>query len=653
MDEVSGVDADLPGQSSILELGRAEASPASPPSAISLSGLRAGATIFPSATRCSASRAVTKFEGSGASGRSAESGGMFLRPAIAPAVTRRGACNETGSRRTPAPDARARLHESADRLRDRVCRPVPARPVPRLRLPSVVLEIVAGIVVGPSLLGWVEVDETVAVVALVGLTFVLFLAGLEIELDKLRGPLLRLTGLGFALSFALALVVALALKAGGLVETAAAGGDHPQRDLARSARAGAQGRGRDLVVVRAAGHRGRLDRRLRRDHPAVDLLLRRGRDRVDAAPARLPRGAVPRRLHGGTPRASARCASATTCCGFRTRPPRSGSAARSCCSSGSPRPRDARPGGDPRRVHGRRDPLARRPGPIDDPPRVPPRSSNRSASASSSRSSSSRAACGSTSMRCSPTSNLLMVPIFLAALLAAAACRRCCTAARWTAAQLGRRPHAGDVAAVHRRRDRDRRRPRPDRRGRECRSGRGRPAVGDPLPARRRVDAAPRVDPRPHAEAQAPPRSRNRNSRCNTPRCRQGEGQPVGRDRRRRGLPGPVRAGPGVRLSRPRRGRRVASSPAGLRPVQIRSEAAPWRTSTSSPSITRAPRSRAEETSAVSWTRKRGPPRLVLRRLNRQRSGAPLGRRTSGHARGLPEAERVRSGAGRTPPDSR
>ena len=90
---------------------------------------------------------------------------------------------------------------------------------PGVRLPSVVLEIVAGIVVGPSLLGWVEVDETVAVVALVGLTFVLFLAGLEIELDKLRGPLLRLTGLGFALSFAIALVVAVALKAGGLVQT--------------------------------------------------------------------------------------------------------------------------------------------------------------------------------------------------------------------------------------------------------------------------------------------------------------------------------------------------------------------------------------------------------------------------------------------------
>ena len=37
---------------------------------------------------------------------------------------------------------------------------------PRVRLPSVVLEITAGIVVGPSVLGWVHVDQTISVVAL-------------------------------------------------------------------------------------------------------------------------------------------------------------------------------------------------------------------------------------------------------------------------------------------------------------------------------------------------------------------------------------------------------------------------------------------------------------------------------------------------------
>ena len=90
---------------------------------------------------------------------------------------------------------------------------------PRVQLPSVVLEIVAGIVVGPSVLGIAEVDEAVQVVALLGLAFVLFLAGLEIEFEKLRGQVLRITLLGFALSFAIALVVSLGLEAGGLVDT--------------------------------------------------------------------------------------------------------------------------------------------------------------------------------------------------------------------------------------------------------------------------------------------------------------------------------------------------------------------------------------------------------------------------------------------------
>ena len=90
---------------------------------------------------------------------------------------------------------------------------------PGVRLPSVVLEIVAGIVVGPSALGLVEADQAVAVVALIGLTFVLFLAGLEIDFSRLRGPVLRLTLLGFGLSFGLAVAVSLGLSAAGLVDT--------------------------------------------------------------------------------------------------------------------------------------------------------------------------------------------------------------------------------------------------------------------------------------------------------------------------------------------------------------------------------------------------------------------------------------------------
>src|SRR3712207_414022 len=90
---------------------------------------------------------------------------------------------------------------------------------PRVRVPSIVLEIVAGIVVGPAVLGIVEVDESIEVVALIGLAFLLFLSGLEIEFDRLRGRPLRLTAVGFVISFAIALAVSGLLTLGGLVDT--------------------------------------------------------------------------------------------------------------------------------------------------------------------------------------------------------------------------------------------------------------------------------------------------------------------------------------------------------------------------------------------------------------------------------------------------
>ena len=81
---------------------------------------------------------------------------------------------------------------------------------PRLRLPAIVLEIVLGIVIGPSGLGWVQVDLPIQILALIGLAFLLFLAGLEIDVERLRGRVLRLTALAFVISFALGIVVGLA-----------------------------------------------------------------------------------------------------------------------------------------------------------------------------------------------------------------------------------------------------------------------------------------------------------------------------------------------------------------------------------------------------------------------------------------------------------
>jgi Kef-type K+ transport system membrane component KefB len=90
---------------------------------------------------------------------------------------------------------------------------------PGLRIPAVVLELTAGIVAGPSVLGWVEPDPTLEVMAALGLAFLLFIAGLEVDFARLRGPVLRATASGYGISLTLAVLVALALSAAGLVQT--------------------------------------------------------------------------------------------------------------------------------------------------------------------------------------------------------------------------------------------------------------------------------------------------------------------------------------------------------------------------------------------------------------------------------------------------
>ena len=83
--------------------------------------------------------------------------------------------------------------------------------------PGVVIEIILGIIIGPSVLGWAKADEPVQILALVGLAFLLFLSGLEIELDQLRGQLLRVAAVGLGASVLLGLLAGYVLDATGLI----------------------------------------------------------------------------------------------------------------------------------------------------------------------------------------------------------------------------------------------------------------------------------------------------------------------------------------------------------------------------------------------------------------------------------------------------
>ena len=92
--------------------------------------------------------------------------------------------------------------------------------LPGLRLPGALLEIVVGVLIGPSVLGWVTPDATIKAIALLGLSFLLFLAGSEVDLRRFRGTLGRRVAVSMAISLAGAAAVTavlLALGVGGAV----------------------------------------------------------------------------------------------------------------------------------------------------------------------------------------------------------------------------------------------------------------------------------------------------------------------------------------------------------------------------------------------------------------------------------------------------
>lgn len=87
----------------------------------------------------------------------------------------------------------------------------------RVPVPDAVAMIVIGIAVGGSGLGWVRVDGGVELLAALGLAYLLFVAGLEVRIDMLRGPAL-ITGLwAFGLSVSIAIGLSSALYAAGLI----------------------------------------------------------------------------------------------------------------------------------------------------------------------------------------------------------------------------------------------------------------------------------------------------------------------------------------------------------------------------------------------------------------------------------------------------
>ena len=81
------------------------------------------------------------------------------------------------------------------------------------RLPGVVIEIMCGILIGPYVLGWAQVDDVIDFLAELGLVFLIFLAGFEIDPKVVKGRPIKLAVGGWILSLGLGIAVATLLDA--------------------------------------------------------------------------------------------------------------------------------------------------------------------------------------------------------------------------------------------------------------------------------------------------------------------------------------------------------------------------------------------------------------------------------------------------------
>jgi Kef-type K+ transport system membrane component KefB len=84
--------------------------------------------------------------------------------------------------------------------------------LPLPKVPPIVSEIVAGILIGPFVLDLVDVTAPLEIFAQVGLVFLFFLAGLEITFDPEDDPHIGRVAAAFAVSLGLAFVVAVAFE---------------------------------------------------------------------------------------------------------------------------------------------------------------------------------------------------------------------------------------------------------------------------------------------------------------------------------------------------------------------------------------------------------------------------------------------------------
>jgi Kef-type K+ transport system membrane component KefB len=88
----------------------------------------------------------------------------------------------------------------------------------RIQIAEVVLLLAGGVIFGPEVLGWIQVNDSIDLLAEVGLGMLFFLAGMELERHAVQGRSGKLAAIGWLVSLCLALVISLTLDAMGLFD---------------------------------------------------------------------------------------------------------------------------------------------------------------------------------------------------------------------------------------------------------------------------------------------------------------------------------------------------------------------------------------------------------------------------------------------------
>lgn len=89
-----------------------------------------------------------------------------------------------------------------------------------IAIPNVVVELILGILIGPVALGWASDTTVVAAIADFGLAVLMFLAGYEIDFQRIAGSPLRRAIAGWGISLVIGLLAGIAIRGaslGGLV----------------------------------------------------------------------------------------------------------------------------------------------------------------------------------------------------------------------------------------------------------------------------------------------------------------------------------------------------------------------------------------------------------------------------------------------------